>query len=98
MPSECMGPHQVPQLRRRISKGKHWAAIAGMQLNSVFKPDSLDMSSIQAFADTIDQLEELVPQDSQNVRPRLAQHSQIQAAGHGPAINNASSIASRIAR
>lgn len=58
---------QVPQLRVSITQGRNWAAIADRQLKSIFRPDSLDMSSIQAFADTIDQLEALVPDASQKV-------------------------------
>ena len=91
-----MGLPQMPQVRRRITQGKDWAAIADRQLGTIFKPDSLDMSSIQAFADTIDQLEDLVPEHPQNVRFCPAHAGQIQAAGHGPASNIASSFASHI--
>ena len=61
---------QMPQLRAKITQGRDWAAIAEQQMQSVFKADSLDMSSLQAFADGIDQLEDLVPDaNSQQVLP-----------------------------
>lgn len=60
----------MPQIRSRLVAGKDWAAIARQQQASIFAKDN--MAHITAFADAIDQLDDLRLEDGAEVSLRTS--------------------------
>ena len=57
---------QVPQMRSRLVEGQDWKAIAKHQEATVFSGD--DSQRILAFADALDQLDDLTESGQPQVR------------------------------